>query len=178
MKRETINNAVVFCLLVLFGVVSRFVLETPNFKPVAAIALFAGFYFVRIHVAVMVPLLVLAISNVWLDGYGYVGVMLAVYGALMFPIVFRYVLRNNLSTIRLANCAMASSLFLFVTTNFAMWYFGSLYPHTTLGLWECYVMAIPFYQWTLCGDLTFTAVLFGTYVLACRWSAVPVPVKT
>lgn len=178
MKRETISNVVVFCLLVLFGVLSRFLLETPNFKPVAAIALFAGFYFARLHVAMMAPLLVLAISNVWLDSYGQAGVMLAVYAAFMFPLVFRWALRRNPGVVRLASCTIAGSLVFYAITNLAMWYFGSLYPHTALGLWECYVMAIPFFQWTLCGDLAFAAVLFGSYALARRWLPVPVPVRS
>jgi hypothetical protein len=66
----------------------------------------------------------------------------------------------------LLGVVVASSLLFFVATNFAVWYFGSLYTHDASGLFECYIAAIPFFKFTLLGDLMWTAVLFGGYALS------------
>jgi hypothetical protein len=56
---------------------------------------------------------------------------------------------------------LSCSLIFFVTTNFAVWAFGSLYPHSWQGLVQCYVAALPFLDKTVLGDLFWIAVLFG-----------------
>ena len=56
---------------------------------------------------------------------------------------------------------MSASVLFFVTTNFATWAEGQLYPMTWSGLATCYVMAIPFFWNTLAADLLGTCVLFG-----------------
>jgi hypothetical protein len=57
---------------------------------------------------------------------------------------------------------LSCSLIFFVTTNFAVWVFGSLYPLTWQGLVQCYVAALPFLDKTVLGDLFWTTVLFGS----------------
>jgi hypothetical protein len=52
-----------------------------------------------------------------------------------------------------------------VITNFAVWAFGGLYPHSLTGLTECYFLAIPFFRNTLLGDLFYSGAFFGGYEL-------------
>jgi hypothetical protein len=49
-----------------------------------------------------------------------------------------------------------------------MWLSSGFYPHTTDGLVACYVAALPFFQNTVAGDLSYTALLFGSFALAER----------
>jgi hypothetical protein len=65
--------------------------------------------------------------------------------------------------------AVAGSILFFILTNFGMWLFSGIYPLTREGLVACYVAAIPFFQNTLAGDLTFTAALFGGFAIAERF---------
>ena len=51
----------------------------------------------------------------------------------------------------------------FVATNLAVWAEGALYPRTLDGLAACYFAAIPFFGWTLGGDLFYTALMFGLF---------------
>jgi hypothetical protein len=39
------------------------------------------------------------------------------------------------------------------------------YPHTLNGLIECYTIAIPFFGYSIFGDLAWSFVLFGLYDL-------------
>jgi len=60
------------------------------------------------------------------------------------------------------DAAMVScSLLFFAASNFAVWAFGGLYPHSLEGLAQCYVLALPFLDKTVMGDLFWTAILFG-----------------
>jgi hypothetical protein len=53
-------------------------------------------------------------------------------------------------------------------TNFSVWANGSglSYPKTWRGLLLCYEAAIPFFQNTVAGDVTYATVLFGGLALA------------
>jgi hypothetical protein len=44
-----------------------------------------------------------------------------------------------------------------------------MYEHTWAGLIQCYAMAIPFFRYTLCGDLFFAVTLFGSYAVASQF---------
>ena len=170
MKGVSIRDACVFGVLVLAGIAGRFIfLDIPNFKPTAAVALFAGFFFARRHLAILVPLLIMLLSNLWLDGYLTWGEMIVVYAAMIFPAVLRRRFgrigqrRANFGAGRFAVCLTAPSLVFFVTTNFAVWLFNGIYPMTAAGLANCYVQALPFYGYSLAGDLVFIPVVFGCY---------------
>jgi hypothetical protein len=151
--------------------------EIPNFAPVAALALFAGYYFRSAVLAMCVPLSVMAISDLFLGGYHW-GVMVLVYGMLTFPVLLRGWLRRGFVLGRgrmaarltplagLLSCSLLSSILFFVVTNFGVWLGFATYEKSWAGLAECYAMAIPFFRYTLAGDLFFAAVLFGGYALA------------
>jgi hypothetical protein len=68
--------------------------------------------------------------------------------------------------ISLLPLAAASSVFFFVTSNFAVWMFSGIYARDAGGLVKCYIAALPFFQNTLMGDLFWTTVLFGGFWLA------------
>jgi uncharacterized protein DUF6580 len=64
--------------------------------------------------------------------------------------------------------AFAASLLFFALTNFGVWAFDSLYPHTMTGLIACYVAALPFFANSVAGTLFYSALLFGGFALAER----------
>lgn len=162
----------VWLLLVTAGVVLRIAFaHIPNFAPVAAIALFAGYQMRSGILAASVPITVMAVSDLGFGGY-HGGVMTAVYACLVFPAVCGAFLRGTLplgprgrtigSLIGMLGTAIGSSLVFFLVTNFAVWLFFDLYQRSWFGLWECYLQALPFYRYTLAGDVSFAVVLFGS----------------
>jgi hypothetical protein len=176
-KRESVISLAVFVALIAAGALSRICFrELPNFAPIAAMALFSGYYFRSAKVAVLVPLLAMVLSDLVIGGYEW-QMMAIVYGALMLPVALRGMLRKYLRIERgslastacalggLVTCSLGSSLFFFLVTNFAWWPW-SMYEHDLAGLIHCYQQGLPFFRNTLAGDLFFGSVLFGSYAAA------------
>jgi hypothetical protein len=163
--------------LVAIGVISRIVLVgSPNFKPVCALALFAGFYFSRTWLAAVVVGLILVVSDLMIGGYEW-QLMAAVYGSTFFAVLLGVVIRNRQSRSpggmlfgRFAAASLAMSATFFVLTNFAVWAFGGWYPTTWSGLVDCYVAAIPFFRWTLVSDFVFSQALVAAFTLSVAWT--------
>lgn len=181
-KRAWVWDAAAAAVLITAGVALRLVFrDIPNFAPVAALALFAGYYFRNAAWALLVPLSVMMISDTVLGGYDW-PMMLLVYGMLALPVALRGWLRQAFDLRHksgsqawaplagLFGCGLLSSVLFFVVTNFGVWFFWpGTYERSIAGLWHCYVAAIPFFRYTLAGDLIFAVVLFGSYALALSW---------
>jgi len=159
-------------LLIVVGIASREAMETwPNFKPAGAICIWAGLLVSRLWLALLVPPLMMAISDVGIGGPG-LGLAMAVQLALIVNLVVCRSARTRLTRMpeivpkhasgsaagRCGWGAMligAGSVQFFLTTNFAVWASATWYPATAAGLASCYVAGIPFFWNTLCGDLLF-----------------------
>ena len=74
----------------------------------------------------------------------------------------------------LLGCSLGASVWFFLATNFAHWVFYDMYAKTAAGLLQCYAAALPFFRYTLAGDLGFACLLFGGYALAASFLAAPV----
>lgn len=171
-RHEFVVSLTVFALLVAIGAVGRWAQPAWNFTPIAAVGLFAGAYFARRAVAVLVPLAAMVISNQWLPGYSNTPVMLTVYAMLAAPALAGPLLRRQRTdskltrSVRVAVAAVAPSAAFFLVTNLAEWWFSSVYQKTAAGLLECYAYALPFYHHMLAGDLIYVPLLFGSAALA------------
>ncbi len=164
LNAPAVRGVIVFVLLLAVGIAGRLLPHPPNFTPVAAAALFAGYFFARRGVAILVPLVIMASSDVVLGIYQ-LPILLTVYGAFLVPVVLRSVLRRKMSVARIGACAAGGSLCFFLSTNFAVWLFGPWYAHSATGLVQCYIAALPFFKYTLAGDLLWSAVFFGGYAV-------------
>lgn len=134
----------------------------PNFSPVTAIALFSGAYLADRKLAILVPLLSLLIGDLIL---GLHNTMLFTYGAFLFVVMLGFWLSRHVCGQLIVATSLISSVMFFAVTNFGVWAMAGYYPMTLDGLVTSYVAAIPFFQNTLMGDLFFTAVLFGFFML-------------
>jgi hypothetical protein len=169
------NYLVILSVLIVLGVVGRLLPHPPNFTPMAAIALFAGFIFVKRYMAIVAVIVTMllcdyfafgSLSTSWFASKS----MFVVYLALLFPIVFKNFLQKKLGVLRVTGAALASSSVFFIATNFAVWAFSPMYAKTFEGLVLCYTMAIPFFQNTIAGDLIWSGAIFGTYVALRNYS--------
>jgi hypothetical protein len=161
-----------FALLVAIGVVGRLVQPQWNFTPTAAVTGFAAFWFGSSLIAALVPITVLALSNLVLPDYDSPVTALVVYASFVVPLLLGRTLRNRswqsprTWALFAAICTLPAVTF-FATTNFAHWALFQQYPHTPDGLIACYTAALPFFRdGTLAGDLCYTALLFGSYAWA------------
>lgn len=153
--------------LISIDVVARIMPHVPNFTPVAASALFAGTVFRTRTLTLVVPLAAMVFSDCVLGFYDW-RVMSVVYVSLVMPAAFGRLVRHLGASMLLFPLALMASLLFFITTNFAVWMFSGIYTHDATGLIKCYIAALPFFQYTLMGDLFWTVVLFGVFWLGRR----------
>ena len=173
--KSSFSYLVILAVLIALGVAGRLLPHPPNFTPMAAIALFAGFIFIKRYMAVVAVISTMLLCDYF--AFGSLSVswfgsksMFVVYLALLFPIVFKNFLQKKLGVLRIFGAAIASSTVFFLATNFAVWAFSPMYEKTLEGLVLCYTMAIPFFQNTVAGDLIWSGVIFGTYLVLRNYS--------
>lgn len=163
-------TAALFVFLIALDILMRLKGHAPNFTPVAASALFAGFMFGNTMLATAVPILAMAAGDFVIGSYDW-HVMLVVYAAMALPVLLGRGLRGNPGAARIVTAAIAGSFLFFLTTNFAVWYWE--YARDMNGLLRCYEVAIPFFRNTVAGDLFWSGVLFTGYAFVRTIAASP-----
>ncbi len=170
-----LRDSMILLVLIAIGVISRYVLvDIPNFKPVAAIVMFAAFWFRSYWVAGLSLVLMMLVSNTGLDHCPWQVTVGVVSGLVVASYLGRRLARefanagsvskNPFSAIaQLSGSALAMSLAFFVISNLSVWSMGQWYPMTASGLVHCFTAAIPFFKYTLCGDLLFSGLIFATW---------------
>jgi hypothetical protein len=169
-KQQNLQDLLVFALLVAIGVAGRWGQPEWCVTPTAAAAIFAGLYFSRLGIALMVPVTILAISDLLLPAYNSIPVMIATYAVMVVPVWFGRMQRGEHS--RLSMVArwilvgiLPATLF-YLVSNFAVWAFQSDYEKSLAGLAHCYAAAVPFYRWMLVGDIFYLTVLLSCLAMA------------
>ena len=180
MKRSLTSELLVFAFLVSLGALTRIYFHQvhafPNFSPVAAMSLFAGYFFSRRGLATAVAPCVMVASDSVIGGYVW-QMMLVVYAMLTLPSALGMFMQNRLvmkpgkarmnwaSGASLLACSLSSSILFFAVTNLVWWPWSNLYEKSLAGLFESYERALPFFKYTLAGDVVFGLLLFGIYGL-------------
>jgi hypothetical protein len=140
-------------MMVLAAAMYRLVPHPWNVAPVAAMALCGGMYLGKRY-ALIVPLVAMLLSDLFL---GVTIVSPFVYACFIVSGLMGLWLRNHKSIGWIAGGTLASSAVFYLVTNFAHWALTGMYPKTAAGLWQCYVMAVPFFRGTAIGDALYVA---------------------
>lgn len=141
----------------------RLIPHWPNFTPIAAMALFGGAYFGKKHLAFLVPLLAMFVSDLFLGLHQW---MIAVYISFALVVGIGILLQSRIKVGTVLIASLSSSLLFFILTNFAMWVGSPFYPQNIGGLIECYIAALPFLNNGIMGDLFYSTLFFGGFYLA------------
>jgi hypothetical protein len=149
--------------MILIAAFTRLIPHPPNFTAIGAMALFGGAYFSRKSLAFAVPLIAMFFSDMII---GFHQGMYAVYLSFIFIVMIGLTLKNKKKAGNVFLASVSASVLFFVITNFAQWLSYPLYSKDIAGLIACYVAAIPFFHYTLLGDLFFVGALFGLFELA------------
>jgi uncharacterized protein DUF6580 len=166
MQKNQVSKPLAISLIAV-GALSRLAPHPPNFTPVGSIALFGGARLAGWQ-AFAIPLAIMLVADMGLRAlFGYPFAFVS-YACFMINVLLGRMLRGSTSVGRIAAFAFAGSVQFFLLTNFVTWARGTMYPHTLDGLMTCYIAALPFFAWTVAGDLFFSALLFGAYELLGR----------
>lgn len=155
-------------MLIVMAAVSRLLPHLPNFTPVAAIALFGGACYTNKKLAYAIPLLIMILSDLAMeviDGTGFHVTILYVYVAFVLITTIGAFGVKKPGIRSIATASLLSSVLFFIITNFGVW---AAYPTAPGmdGLIQTYVLGIPFFRYTLLGDLSYNTLLFGLLYLA------------
>ena len=165
-------------LLIGVIIVGRAIPHWPNFAPVAAAGLFAGYLFRKQWLALAVPILGMGISDLIFGGMYDWSTMIFVYIGLSLPALLGVWVHKAgqgeeskikqffARSLRVFTVGASASVFFFVVSNLAVWMFSPMYGISLKGLMACYLAAIPFFKFTLAGDLFFSALFFGVLGMA------------
>ena len=132
--------------IIIIAILSRLIPHPPNFTPVTAVALFSIINFKNKYIGVSIPIICLFVSDLIL---GISLINLFVY----FSFILISGIGNLFKKINIKSVLLSSIVF-FLFTNFGVWLIG--YPKTLEGLITCYIAAIPFFGYTLAGDLFYS----------------------
>lgn len=154
-------------LLIVLAALSRLLPHPPNFTPVEAIGLFAGAYLVDRRLSFLVPLLAMALADLWL---GLHSGMPVIYALIAFNVWLGWRLGPAPSALRVGGYGLLAASVFFVVSNFAVWAMGAghYYSKDLDGLMLCYTLAIPFFGYTLAGMACYATLLFGGMALLRR----------
>jgi hypothetical protein len=159
------TNWKIVAAMVGLGACARVLPHPWNFTPIMAIGLYAGAKSVKLYTGLLATLAALLVSDAVL---GFYPGMWFVYAAWLIPAFIGRMVRRSDGVGAIAAGALFASVSFFLTTNFAVWASGSLYPHTAAGLAACFAAGIPFYRNELLGDACYTLALFGGHAVISR----------
>ncbi len=175
MKNSINTKGIILVVAMIFvAAFSRMIPHLPNFTAVGAMALFGSAYFSRKYLAVIAPIAALWISDlvinntiysefnegfVWFQSF-----QLYTFLPIILISLIGIVLFKKVSLSKIFAGSIASSAIFFLIANFGAWVSPfALFPKTAAGLFETYVVGLPFLRNDLIGTLFFSAVMFGAY---------------
>lgn len=163
----------ILSVFILLAALSRLLPHPTNFTPIGAIALFGAAYFTDKKWALIVPLAAIWISDILLnnivyssfyDGFAwFTSGFLYIFGGFALIVVLGYYLLKKITVGRILTGAIGASVIFYIVSNFGVWVSSPMYPLTFEGLVACYVAAIPFFHYTLAGNIIYSAALFGAF---------------
>ncbi|MFM7135991.1 MAG: DUF6580 family putative transport protein [Planctomycetota bacterium] len=158
--------AVLWLFLVALAVVGRAWQPVAHVTPLAAVSLAAGAIFPSTMLAASVPVVALALGNLFLPPHESLAMAVIVSAALAWPVVIGRLgllggAGRNTKWFAVIGGALASSLVFYFATNVAHWLLTDMYPKSAAGLVACLVAALPFHRWMPVGDMAWSLALFG-----------------
>lgn len=134
---------------------SRLIPHPPNFTSLLALS----FYIPAVFGIKFIPIVVLALLFTDLI-IGFHSTMFFTMGSVvLIGIMSKYF--NKSISIRIFG-ALGGALIFYILTNFGVWLSGS-YSYTLVGLTNCYVLALPFFGYTLISTLLFSVIIESVY---------------
>ena len=150
LKKEIFPISLIFILAL-----SRLIPHPYNFTPVLAVGVFSGFYFKQIYLSFFVVIFSMFIGDLFL---GFHSTMFFTYTSLIIAVLLGFFI-NKFKFTEILFYGLASSVCFFLVTNFGAWLTLEMYEKNLAGLFQSYVLAIPFFHNTLISTLFYLIVL-------------------
>ncbi len=157
-------------LAILLAVLGRVFVHLPNVTPLTCISLLLAWHFSR-TLACLAVLLALLLSDCllgYMHGFPLFGTWSwFTYSGYMVMILLTSQ-RGGLTRRRAGVYLLAVTLGYWTWTNFGTWLTSGMYAHNAAGLWQCYLLALPFLRNALLGNFLWAVIVGGLYYLPMR----------
>lgn len=164
-------------LLMIIAAGSRFIPHMPNFTPTEGMTLLGTAYLGRKYWAMILPILMLIISDfilnntvarsyfpdqegiVWFAPY----MIFNILSIITIVLICKKIL-SKISVTSVMGSALIASVVFFLITNFGSWIDNVIpYSKDISGLLSSYTAALPFFRTSLLSNVIFTGILFGSF---------------
>ena len=156
--RELQQHSLMITLIFFLAVVTRFLPHPPNFTPMISIAILSTAYFKHQTLKFILPLLIMFVSDLFLGLHRLIPV---VYCSLILAGLSGYVLKSHFSFLRVATASLLGPIIFFLSSNFGVWIYSTMYAKTLSGLMTCYIAALPFFHNCVLSTFLGLITLFG-----------------
>ena len=158
------NRRFYFSVALLFTVVlvlARLLPHEPNFSPLGAVSLFAGYFLLKNSKALFfIVFLALYSGDIILGGYEG---QYFVYGSFALVGLLGFCLKDSLGWGKFFLVNFVAAALFFLVTNFGVWVVTPYYAKNFSGMLECYTLALPFFRSTLVSQLFFSTLISLAY---------------
>lgn len=179
-------------LVIFFSVILRLFPHLPNFTPIGSMALFGGAYFGRKYSLpiIFATLLISDYMLLYINPFSPNWINLTtiyppqalihsttlfVYGSFLLNVLIGWLIIRKKSALMIISGLLIASLQFFLITNFGVWAMGA-YSRGLDGLMQSYIMGLPFFKYTILGDLFYATLFFGAYEFTKRFTSKTQPI--
>jgi len=163
---------------ILIAALSRVLPHPYNFAPMGAMSLFGAAYFTDKKFSFLLPLFAFFVSDLLVNNLLYASfydgfVFLTpgfywMYGSIALIVLAGMLILKKVNLKTVVAGSLSASIIFFLVTNFGAWLGSPMYPQSLSGLMMSYSAGIPFFHYTIAGDLIYSGVMFGAFEYARR----------
>tara|TARA_B100000963_G_C22587417_1_gene653784 strand:+ start:238 stop:744 length:507 start_codon:yes stop_codon:yes gene_type:complete len=153
------NSNILITAFVIIGVATRLIPHPPNLTAVGAVALFGGALYFDKKISLIIPILILAISD-FILGFQ---MNISVYFSFLLIVLLGFNMRQKINFKNIISYSIFSGLIFYVVTNLFVFLGSTYYSQDIYGLILCYTLALPFLANTILGNLLYSLALFYSF---------------
>ncbi len=135
---------------------SRFIPHPPNFTSLIALSFYIPVFFGIKFIPII--MLCFAITDYFI---GFHSLTFFTWGSVMLVgLISKFFIEN---IVKRMSGAIIGALIFFIITNFGVWISGNMYEFSFNGFISCYVLALPFFGYTLISTFVFSTIIETLY---------------
>ena len=152
------QNTLVSIILLTLLIASRLIPHLSNFTPVFAVGLFSFTIFKKNYLSFVIPLVGMLFTDAIIGFYPNVW---AVYLSMVLAIVLSNLITTQKKQTTILTRSLTTPTIFFALSNLSVFFVW--YPFSWEGFIQCYVNAIPFYEYSVISTLVYSFVLNSLY---------------
>ncbi|CAI8271653.1 MAG: Uncharacterised protein [Owenweeksia sp. TMED14] len=175
-----ISKYIIPLAILLLAISTRFIPHIPNFTAIGSVAILGGFWMRGGRLFLIIPLLILFLSDIILNIVVYKSSSLLssmfypgmgfVYAGHLAMFMWGFYIVKKPNALKWMGHAAGANLIFFILSNFGVWFGNPSLPQNIFGLLSVYAAAIPFYLSSLAGTVVYGGVMLAVLYKAAAFA--------